>query len=93
MSIQTLSRRAVALLFIVLVAGCSSSGPKGADSSYSSRSSSASSAAKVSDECRSSRSKCLYQGPYESGERSYAEAEAKRLNLAELERLRRGFGN
>ncbi len=94
MSIQTLSRRGVALLFIALVAGCSSSGPKGSDSAYPSRSSSsASGPAKVSEECRASRSKCLYQGPYESGERDYAEAEAKRLNLAELERLRRGFGN
>lgn len=92
MSILTLSRRGVALLFIALVAGCSSSGPKASDRSSSSSSSSYSSTARAGGEC-ASRSKCLYNGAYESGERDYAEAEAKRLNLAELERLRRGFGN
>lgn len=90
MSIFTLSRRGVALFFIALVAGCSSSGPTASD--RSSGSSSYSSAARAGGEC-ASRSKCIYKGAYESGERDYAEAEAKRLNLAELERLRRGFGN
>ncbi|OZI26879.1 hypothetical protein CAL26_01725 [Bordetella genomosp. 9] len=48
---------------------------------------------RVVDSCSSSRSKCLYKGSYEPGERDYAEQEAKRLNLAELERLKRAFGN
>lgn len=32
---------------------------------------------------------CLYDGNYERGERDYAEQEARRLNRASLERLRR----
>ncbi|MFA1682466.1 MULTISPECIES: hypothetical protein [Achromobacter] len=40
-----------------------------------------------------SRSSCLYDGKYEAGERDYAEDEAKRLNRAELDRLRRAAGN
>lgn len=89
MSIQTLSRWGVAIFAAALMAGCSSSGPKtpdkGAAKSYSST-------ARAGGEC-ASRSKCIYKGAYESGERNYAEAEAKRLNMAELERLRRAFGN
>ncbi|CAM4237722.1 Uncharacterised protein [Bordetella pseudohinzii] len=46
----------------------------------------------ASNECRWNRSKCLYDGKYEAGERDYAEQEARRLNLAEVERLRRAFG-
>ncbi|KCB21986.1 hypothetical protein L541_2572 [Bordetella hinzii CA90 BAL1384] len=46
----------------------------------------------ASSECRWNRSKCLYDGKYEAGERDYAEQEARRLNLAEAERLRRAFG-
>ncbi|WP_333903150.1 hypothetical protein [Achromobacter insolitus] len=89
MSIQTLSRWGVAIFAVALMAGCSSSGSKtpdkGAAKSYSST-------ARAGGEC-ASRSKCIYKGAYESGERNYAEAEAKRLNMAELERLRRAFGN
>ncbi|WP_419761609.1 hypothetical protein [Achromobacter pulmonis] len=39
-----------------------------------------------------SRSSCIYEGKYEAGERDYAEDEAKRLNRAEMERLRRATG-
>ncbi|MDQ6212586.1 hypothetical protein [Achromobacter insolitus] len=89
MSIQTLSRWGVAIFAAALMAGCSSSGSKtpdkGGAKSYSST-------ARAGGEC-ASRSKCIYKGAYESGERNYAEAEAKRLNMAELERLRRAFGN
>lgn len=89
MSIQTLSRWGVAFFAAALMAGCSSSGSKtpdkGAAKSYSST-------ARAGGEC-ASRNKCIYKGAYESGERNYAEAEAKRLNMAELERLRRAFGN
>jgi len=89
MSIQTLSRCGVAIFAAALIAGCSSSGSKtpnqAAAKSYSST-------ARSGGEC-ASRGKCIYKGAYESGERNYAEAEAKRLNMAELERLRRAFGN
>lgn len=40
--------------------------------------------------CQWNRSSCLYEGAYEPGERDYAEQEAKRLNQAALQRLRRG---
>jgi hypothetical protein len=45
----------------------------------------------VSDNCKFLRSRCIYEGSYDAGERNYAEQEAKRLNTAELERLRRAF--
>ncbi|MNY80106.1 hypothetical protein D3C86_2210130 [compost metagenome] len=48
--------------------------------------------ARASSECKSNRSKCLHEGSYDVGERAYAEDEAKRLNLAESQRLRRLFG-
>ena len=40
-------------------------------------------------ECRLNRSACLYEGKYEANEEAYAEEEAKRLNRAQIERLRR----
>ncbi|MBD9474877.1 hypothetical protein IB268_18290 [Achromobacter sp. ACM01] len=89
MSIRTLSRCGVAIFAAALIAGCSSSGSKTSDQAAAK---SYSSAARSGGEC-ASRSKCIYKGAYESGERNYAEAEAKRLNMAELERLRRAFGN
>ncbi|NMK49468.1 hypothetical protein [Achromobacter sp. Bel] len=90
MSIQTLSRYTVALLLVALVSGCSSILP-GASSSGSGASSSAASERVVSDNCKFLRSRCIYEGSYDAGERNYAEQEAKRLNKAELERLRRAF--
>ncbi|MGS1105788.1 hypothetical protein ACVCNH_06045 [Achromobacter anxifer] len=90
MSIQTLSRCGVAIFAAALIAGCSSSGSKTADQAAAAKS--YSSSARGGGEC-ASRGKCIYKGAYESGERNYAEAEAKRLNMAELERLRRAFGN
>lgn len=92
MSIQSLGRFGAALFMAALVAGCSSTSSPGKSESRTSGGSSGSSASRVSAECKASRSKCLYKGAYESGERDYAEAEAKRLNLAEVERLRRAFG-
>jgi len=41
------------------------------------------------NECRWNRSKCMYEGPYEEGERDYAEDEAARLNRSEAAKLRR----
>ncbi|KOF54387.1 MULTISPECIES: hypothetical protein [unclassified Achromobacter] len=85
MSMQTLSRCGVALFLAALVSGCSFFGSGDSDRERT--------AARVSDECRGNRSRCLYEGSYEPGERDYAEEEAKRLNRAESARLRRVFGN
>ncbi|MGY6271278.1 hypothetical protein ACXIUT_16430 [Achromobacter denitrificans] len=85
MSTLSLGRFGAALCLAAFVSGCSSTSPGKPERQ-------ASSSSRASPECKSSRSKCLYEGAYESGERDYAEAEAKRLNLAEMERLRRGFG-
>jgi hypothetical protein len=35
----------------------------------------------------------MYEGQYEPGERDYAEQEAKRLNQAASDKLRRSSGN
>lgn len=43
-------------------------------------------------ECRWYRSSCMYDGKYEPGEEDYAEVEAKRLNKASTDRLRRSSG-
>ncbi|MNQ40153.1 hypothetical protein D3C85_537940 [compost metagenome] len=78
MSVQMLSRCGIALLLFALGSGCSWVGLGG-----SSR----------SDECKWSRSSCLYEGGYEAGEEDYAEEEAKRLNKASSDKLRRSSGN
>lgn len=83
MSIQMLSRSGLALCLVVLVSGCSTSGSGDSErASISGR--------VVSDECRWSRSNCIYEGSYEPGERDYAEEEARRLNRAATRKLRRG---
>lgn len=92
MSIHTLTRYGVALLLTALVSGCSSVLP-GSSSTDSSTRAAAASERVVSDNCKWLRSRCIYEGSYDAGERNYAEQEAKRLNTAELERLRRAFGN
>jgi hypothetical protein len=83
---------AVALLS-VLAAGCSSvktkNEPAAADTA---KAPAIATSPKQDDNCASNRRGCIYKGSYEPGERSYAVEEAKRLNLAELERLRRSFG-
>jgi len=76
MSIFTISRCGAALFFVAVVAGCSSSKPTAAEKA----SMAATTPARSNDEC------------YDVGERDYAEDEAKRLNLAESQRLRRLFG-
>ncbi|CAM3704053.1 Lipoprotein [Bordetella flabilis] len=92
---RMLSLRAAAACLIALVSACSSTKPtaSGGTLTVPGASSRGSASAGVADQCKSNRKKCLYEGSYESGERDYAEQEAKRLNLAELERLRRVFGN
>lgn len=95
MSIQMLSRRVAALFFVALAAGCSSTKTNtgASESGITSIKSSSAASARATDDCSSNRRKCIYKGSYEPGERGYAEQEAKRLNTAELERLRRSFGN
>jgi hypothetical protein len=81
------------VLLAALAAGCSSVKPK--DTSAAAATATAPAVARSSgqsDNCAANRRGCIYKGSYEPGERSYAVEEAKRLNLAELERLRRSFG-
>ena len=74
--------RCAAVLFLVaLVSGCSA-----VDSGVTAA------ARLFGNECGLSRDACLYEGSYEPGERAYAENEARRLNQASLERLRRNAG-
>lgn len=47
----------------------------------------------LTNECRWYRSSCMYDGKYEPDEEDYAEAEAKRLNKASTDRLRRSSGD
>ncbi|MCK9508786.1 MAG: hypothetical protein M0Q54_10160 [Pigmentiphaga sp.] len=42
--------------------------------------------------CQRDPRSCIYEGKYEPGEREFAEQEARRLNQAEGERLRRVLG-
>lgn len=89
MSVHTLSRRIAALSLLGLIAGCApiGSGPAGRGATPAPATSTS-----RGDDCAWSRSRCIYEGRYEAGEREYAEDEAKRLNAAEYERLRRGLG-
>ena len=83
MSSQTLIRCGVALFLSTLVAGCSllsDSPDEGPAYDGGARGGSGSA-------CTAGG--CMYEGRYEPGEASYAEEEAKRLNRASLERLRR----
>jgi hypothetical protein len=97
MSIRVLARRVVLLLLVAFVCGCSSTktspGASGSTSSPAQTASTKAGSAPVADNCAANRKKCLYKGSYDPGERGYAEEEAKRLNLAEYERLRRNAGN
>lgn len=85
MWIRVLGRCGLVLAVVAAATGCSSTrGPATSERVLS--------PSQASSECRWNRSKCLYDGKYEAGERDYAEQEARRLNLAEAERLRRAFG-
>jgi hypothetical protein len=77
MPVQTFSRFGVALFLVALISGCSSIGLGDSDRG---------------DECKWNRSSCMHEGSYEPGERDYAEQEAKQLNQAASERLRRSSG-
>ncbi|MEN5159364.1 hypothetical protein [Achromobacter spanius] len=87
MSILTISRCGAALFFVALVGGCSSSKPTTQEKAGMSNAT----PARASNECKANRKQCLHEGAYDVGERAYAEDEAKRLNLAESQRLRRLF--
>ncbi|MGE4450799.1 hypothetical protein [Castellaniella sp.] len=80
MSGRIVIRCGIALLFAALVSGCFGGG--GPPARQTDR----------GGDCQWNRSRCLYEGSYEPGERDYAEQEAKDLNRAALERLRRNAG-
>lgn len=88
MSIHTLSRCGITLFLVALVSGCSLFGGGGSSGSINSSTGSGSASSGGGD-CGWNRRSCIYEGAYEPGERGYAELEAKRLNQAQLERLRR----
>jgi len=81
MSIQTWGRCAIALWVVSMVAGCGFIGGGNDDAGVQRDSA-----------CRWNRSSCMYEGPYEPGERDYAEEEARRLNREQADRLRRSSG-
>ena len=81
MSGRIVIRSSVALGFAALVSGCFGGGGP-APARQTDR----------GGDCQWDRSRCLYEGSYEPGERAYAEQEAKDLNRAALEKLRRGSG-
>ncbi|MFQ1064860.1 hypothetical protein [Bordetella trematum] len=80
MSAKTLLRCTAVLFATVVMAGCSTKAADVVSSWFSSS---------PKNDCVSNRKACLYEGAYEPGERQYAEDEARRLNQAELARLRR----
>ncbi|ALM86092.1 hypothetical protein [Bordetella sp. N] len=71
---NTLSRAALAFVFVGIISGCSS-GPK-EPSRHS------------SIQCAISKSSCMYDGPYDDGESDYAEEEAAKLNRQQQGKLR-----
>lgn len=77
---QQLRRCGIVLFFAALVSGCSSINLWEPDPLPTTA---------QTNECRRNQSQCMYNGPYEPGEKQYAEEEARRLNQASLERLRR----
>ncbi len=83
MYMQRLGRFGLVLCFGALVAGCSVVDLGGILGSNSSTPSAR------DGECSRNRSSCMYEGSYEPGERDYAEEEARRLNRASLEKLKR----
>lgn len=82
MCISRVVRYVAPLAVAVLVSGCFS-GPSGSTAAYDP-------VMERRDDCRWNRSSCIYEGSYESGEADYAVEEARRLNRASIERLRRG---
>src|SRR3546814_14698984 len=84
MSIQKLIRCGLVLGLAAAVSGCSLLGLGDSDHEQS-----VGGGAPHSSACAWSPDRCMYEGQYEPGEAAYAEQEARRLNRAALERLRR----
>ncbi len=88
MSIQSFSRFGIALFLGAIISGCAffDLGPtkNGPNTSISGGQTSGRSGV-----CKWNRSSCMHEGSYESGERAYAEQEAKDLNRAALANFRR----
>ncbi|MDN5844358.1 MAG: hypothetical protein L0H54_13030 [Alcaligenaceae bacterium] len=84
MSIQKLIRYALMLCLAAAVSGCSLLGLGDSDRDHS-----VGGDVTHSSACAWSPGRCMYEGRYEPGEAAYAEREARRLNRAALERLRR----
>lgn len=82
MGIQSLGRYGVALWLGVLLAGCS----------VTEAVTEAVSTSLEESRCQRDPRSCIYEGKYDPGEREFAEQEARRLNRAEGERLRRVLG-
>ena len=76
MSMRALTRYGFVLFLLASAAGCGTS--KDAAKSDAST--------PIANEC-SPRSSCIFKGSYESGERKFAEEEARRLNKAQTLRL------
>lgn len=84
MTSKVLGRSAFFLTVAAALAACSSTkNPESASAAGDAR------VVTTSPECRLNRSACIYEGRYESGEKQYAEEEARRLNQASINRLRR----
>lgn len=82
-----LSKRLVftsALISIFMISGCSLL-PSNSTSNYRYTSSTK----RPINECTFNVKSCGYEGSYEPGERQFALEEARRLNMASLEKLRR----
>lgn len=79
MSSRMLGRLGAVLCLGVLISGCSTPHRRSQGP------------LELNNPCRLNQASCNYNGQYEPGERDYAEQEAKRLNQAEIQRLKRGF--
>lgn len=79
MDIRILLRQAAVLALVLFISGCVGPTPR----HYR--------AASPTNECYRNQAACSYDGAYEPGEREYAEQEAKRLNQAQVQKLRRGW--
>lgn len=84
MIMQTFSRCGIGLCLVILIAGCSSVETRRPDQATT-----GAGRAAADNGCLWGSGRCQFEGSYEPGEAGYAEAEARRLNQAQLERLRR----
>ena len=80
---RNLGKYGVIALLATLISGCSM---------FSSSPSPQPRSSGLFNKCTWDPESCRYEGSYEPGEREYAEDEARRLNQASLDRLRRQGG-